>query len=107
MQAGLGAARLGAGLSVVLLGIAVWLRVALAVSDGCYTRSGGSGGPNPILFVVALVALAALILDIQALRRGPRESFWGRVGLTLFAVAAIVLGWWFVVGLDQLLSCAG
>lgn len=105
MQGNPAAARLGAAFSALLLASSVWLRVALAAGEGCYTSSGGDGGLNPLLFAWPLVAVVALVLDIRALRRGPRESWWGRLGLTLFGVAGVVFAWWFVAALDQLLSC--
>jgi hypothetical protein len=55
---------------------------------------------------VILLALAALVLDALALRGGPEAAWWGRVGLVLFALAIVVLAWWFVLALGELLSCA-
>ena len=85
-------ARLGAGLSVGVAGVALTTLVRTSTGD-CAARAARpmSIDLTPLLFF-GLTAIA-LLLDLRAIRRGGAGARWGRAGLFAISAAAL-LGIW-------------
>lgn len=100
-------ARVGAGISIALLLLAISTFIALKVAGpSCSIGVNDSPlqlGAAPVL--VVLVAFAAIALDVLAIRGGGRAARWGRVGLVCL-VGAMVIGWFALsAAADNLFSC--
>jgi hypothetical protein len=83
--------RAGAALSVGALGLAV-ASLAGGPARACPTPEGSSSLDVTPLLIFALATIAAFV-DLRAVRRGGPAAYWGRVGLAVVGLAA-VLGIW-------------
>ena len=59
---------------------------------------------TPVALLSAVVA--ALVLDVRALRSGSHAARWGRWALALLGLGVVFIGWAFVDSLGDLLACA-
>jgi hypothetical protein len=100
-------AQVGLALSGLLLAFGLAGRIYDYLGPDCFEASENvADAINLTPFAVLTVLMAALVLDLRALRAGGRTARWGRWGLSVAILAVIVLVWTFVDALGDLLACA-
>ncbi|MGH2920898.1 MAG: hypothetical protein ACRDKU_02385 [Gaiellaceae bacterium] len=100
-------ARVGLALSGLLLAFGLAGRIYDYFGPDCFEASENVARViNLTPLAVLTVLVAALVLDLRALRADGRAARWGRWGLSVLALGVIVLVWTFVDALGDLLACA-
>lgn len=100
-------AQLGLALSGLLLAVGFAGRIYDYFGPDCFEASENVARViNQTPLAVLTVFLAALVLDLRALRVGGRTARWGRWGLSILVLGVIVLVWTFVDALGDVLACA-